>query len=90
MTDREMLLAAICANPDEDTPRLAFADWLQEQGGKENILRADYIRGAIRLAREELFSPAWQKAKKEWDKVNGPSAAGPALGCTPERPGGCI
>ena len=70
MTDREMLLAAICANPDEDTPRLAFADWLQEQGGKENILRADYIRGAIRLAREELFSPAWQKAKKEWDKVN--------------------
>jgi uncharacterized protein (TIGR02996 family) len=70
MTDREMLLAAICANPDEDTPRLAFADWLQEQGGKDNILRADYIRRAIRLAREELFSPAWKVAEKAWDKVN--------------------
>jgi uncharacterized protein (TIGR02996 family) len=69
MTDREMLLAAICANPDEDTPRLAFADWLQEQGGKENTFRADYIRAAIRLAREELWSPAWQKAEKAWDKL---------------------
>lgn len=31
MTDDKALLAAILANPEEDTPRLAMADWLDEQ-----------------------------------------------------------
>jgi len=70
MTDRDALYAAICANPDEDTPRLAFADYLQEQGGKENNFRADYIRAAIRLARAELFSLDWQDARKPWNKLH--------------------
>jgi uncharacterized protein (TIGR02996 family) len=30
MTDEEGLLRAICFSPDEDTPRLAYADWLDE------------------------------------------------------------
>ena len=30
MTDEAAFLAAIAAEPDEDTPRLAFADWLDE------------------------------------------------------------
>jgi uncharacterized protein (TIGR02996 family) len=30
VSDRDALLAAICANPDDDTPRLVFADWLDE------------------------------------------------------------
>lgn len=30
-TDEAALLRAICAVPDEDTPRLAYADWLDEQ-----------------------------------------------------------
>src|SRR5262245_48334748 len=59
MTDRDALYAAICAHPDEDTPRLAFADFLQEQGGKENTTRADYIRTAIRFAREETWTKTW-------------------------------
>jgi uncharacterized protein (TIGR02996 family) len=69
MTDRDALYAAICANPDEDTPRLAFADYLQEQGGKENTFRADYIRAAIRLARAELYSPDWKTAREPWEKL---------------------
>ena len=32
MSDRDALLTAILANPDEDTPRLVFADWLDEHG----------------------------------------------------------
>jgi len=32
MTDGDALLRAIIAQPDEDTPRLAYADWLDEQG----------------------------------------------------------
>ena len=29
---REALLAAVCADPDNDAPRLAFADWLDKNG----------------------------------------------------------
>ena len=47
MTDREALLAAICANPDDDTPRLAFADWLEENGEPE---RAEFVRLQCELA----------------------------------------
>lgn len=32
MTDGDRLLAAILAAPDEDTPRLMYADWLEENG----------------------------------------------------------
>src|SRR5947209_2048638 len=31
-TDRDALLADIRANPDDATPRLVFADWLEEHG----------------------------------------------------------
>ena len=48
MTDGEGLLAAILAEPEEDTPRLAFADWLDEQG---DATRAEFIRIQIELAR---------------------------------------
>jgi uncharacterized protein (TIGR02996 family) len=52
MTDEDALLKAICAEPDEDTPRLVFADWLDEQGGDVNSTWATFIRGQVRLARE--------------------------------------
>ena len=32
MTERDALLAAIHADPDDDTARLVYADWLQENG----------------------------------------------------------
>ena len=38
--EREAIIAAVAANPDDDTLRLAFADWLQE-GGEED--RAEFI-----------------------------------------------
>lgn len=44
MTDTEALLRAICAQPDEDTLKLAYADHLDELGGAERAARADYIR----------------------------------------------
>jgi uncharacterized protein (TIGR02996 family) len=37
-------MAAIIANPDEDTPRLALADWLQEHGDEHDQARAEFIR----------------------------------------------
>jgi uncharacterized protein (TIGR02996 family) len=49
MDERRALMAAIVANPDEDTPRLAFADWLDEHGDKHDRLRAEFIRLECRL-----------------------------------------
>src|SRR5262245_4046089 len=41
MSEREAFIEAIAAHPDEDTPRLVFADWLQENGEAD---RAEFIR----------------------------------------------
>jgi uncharacterized protein (TIGR02996 family) len=51
MSDGDALLSAILAEPDEDTPRLAFADWLDEYGGEAERVRAEFIRVQIDLAR---------------------------------------
>lgn len=48
LSDRDALLAAIRANPDEDTPRLVFADWLEESGDHH---RAEFVRVQCELAR---------------------------------------
>ena len=53
MSDHDALLAAICDQPDEDTPRLAFADWLDENDEPD---RAAFVRAQIELAR----TPAWE------------------------------
>ena len=34
MSDEHALLAAFAANLDEDTPRLAYADWLGEHAAE--------------------------------------------------------
>lgn len=64
----EALYAAICAEPDDDTPRLAFADFLEEEGGKENMARAEYIRAAVRIAREERWSIPWRELKQKTER----------------------
>ncbi len=49
MSDRDALHASICANPDDDTPRLVFADWLDENGESK---RAAFIRASIEEFRQ--------------------------------------
>src|SRR5579871_5981795 len=41
-------LSAILAAPDDDLPRLIYADWLDERGDAD---RAEFIRTQIELAR---------------------------------------
>jgi uncharacterized protein (TIGR02996 family) len=48
MTDADDFLAAIIARPDDDLPRLVFADFLEESGDTE---RAEFIRVQCELAR---------------------------------------
>lgn len=61
------LLDAIIAHPGDDTPRLIYADWLEDEGRGD---RAEFIRCMIRYPhaappeREELFRRArWAAAK---------------------------
>ena len=48
MNEWQALMFAVCENPDDDTPRLVLADWLEENGEPE---RAQFIRLQIQLAR---------------------------------------
>src|SRR4051794_31944198 len=48
MHDGKALLAAVCEQPGDDLPRLAYADWLEENGEAD---RAEFIRGQIELLR---------------------------------------
>ncbi len=48
MTPDEALLSAIRAEPDDDGPRLVYADWLEEHGEQP---RAEFIRVQCELAR---------------------------------------
>jgi uncharacterized protein (TIGR02996 family) len=53
-------LAEIAAHPDDDTPRLVFADWLEEQGDA----RAEFIRAQCQRARLAWTAPRW------WDLLD--------------------
>jgi uncharacterized protein (TIGR02996 family) len=50
MSDEDSLLTAIAAHPAEDTPRLMYADWLQESG---RPVRAEFIRVQVEIARKD-------------------------------------
>src|SRR5262245_14221810 len=52
MSDEKALLAAIWDQPHEDTPRLVYADWLDEQGDPAKAARAEFIRMQCELARD--------------------------------------
>lgn len=49
MEEKLALLRTIAANPDDDTPRLIYADWLDETGDETNRARAELIRLDIHI-----------------------------------------
>src|SRR4051794_21555711 len=54
MSDEAALLNAIIAHADEDTPRLALADWLDEHGNPD---RAAFIRAQCAYSRASATQP---------------------------------
>jgi uncharacterized protein (TIGR02996 family) len=56
MSEREALLASVLHAPDEDAPRLVFADWLDEHG---EAPRADFIRTQLEFHKLESYDPRW-------------------------------
>lgn len=63
MSDADALLDAIFADPDADTPRLVYADWLEEHGQPN-------CAGFIRLQVEAARHPPWSaEANRLWEGI---------------------
>lgn len=66
MTEWEALMRAVCEHPDDDTPRLVLADWLDENGEPE---RAKFIRAQCQLLRVPSRDPEWEVLHKRQDRL---------------------
>jgi uncharacterized protein (TIGR02996 family) len=67
MNEREALLRAVCENPDDDTPRLVFADWLQENGDEA---RAEFIRVQVEIPMCQPGARRLYLTRREHDLLN--------------------
>ena len=56
MSDHDALVQAILHAPDDDAPRLVYADWLDEHGDAD---RAEFIRVQSRMARLPFYDPTY-------------------------------
>jgi uncharacterized protein (TIGR02996 family) len=54
MTEIDSLFQMVIANPEDDLPRLVYADWIEENGQPE---RAAFIRSQIELSRCSPWEP---------------------------------
>jgi uncharacterized protein (TIGR02996 family) len=69
MSDEEAaLLRAICAEPDDDTPRLVYADWLEEQGEALAAAHAAFIRLSVAEARTPVMAKRASGRGEVWDR----------------------
>src|SRR4051794_25928099 len=50
MPDEAAFLDAIRRKPDDDTTRLVYADWLDEQGDTTSATESEYLRVECRLS----------------------------------------
>ena len=57
----ESFLAEIINNPDDDTPRLIYADWLEEQGDP----RSEFIRLQCEIASRPSYDPALSELREQ-------------------------
>ncbi|HTU18125.1 MAG TPA: TIGR02996 domain-containing protein [Gemmataceae bacterium] len=55
---------AIKENPDDDTPRLIFADWLQERGYGADAARGEYLRLCVLRRRLSPDDPSYSVLKR--------------------------
>src|SRR4051794_23536084 len=74
---RAALLAAVRDNPDDDTPRLVYADWLDENAESDaDHARAEFIRDQIALEHIPEYPPdaAAFRLRKELQRRSGVAA----------------
>ncbi|OAI49611.1 hypothetical protein AYO44_06300 [Planctomycetaceae bacterium SCGC AG-212-F19] len=64
MNDHEAFLQGILQHPDDDAPRLVYADWLDEHTDP----RGEFIRVQCELAKLPVDDPRWDELEqREWD-----------------------
>ena len=83
MTDNDALLQAILDDPDEDAPRLGYADWLEEHG---EPARAQFIRLQLARAALEDHDPRAQELQQRCREMT--AEPGTAQRWTPKLPRG--
>jgi uncharacterized protein (TIGR02996 family) len=77
MSTEKTFLQTICETPDDDAPRLVFADWLEDNGQSE---RAELIRTQCRRAKMDEWDDGYEdlaqreqelleKYGKKWGKA---------------------
>jgi uncharacterized protein (TIGR02996 family) len=71
VSDRLSLLRAILANPDDDVPRLVFADWLEEHGTTDaDAARVEFIRLGCNLKPGSRITPPEVRwLDKNWQRL---------------------
>src|SRR5262245_30974911 len=80
----DALYAAVCAAPDDDTPRLVLADWLDEHDDPD---RAAHIRAEVQLHRlrendphaSAAFSSAAALHEYDWSGSYDPTQVSPEV-----------
>lgn len=63
MTTEAALLAAVAASPDDDLPRLVYADFLEETGDAIHAARSHFIRAQIALETLRPRTREFRRAK---------------------------
>jgi uncharacterized protein (TIGR02996 family) len=64
MTDEAAFLNAILANPEDEAPRLVYADWLDERGDQAAAVKAAYLRDTALL-----MTPKGYRAQRRVEQV---------------------
>ncbi len=76
------LLRAAKEAPEDDTPRLVLADWLQEHGGPPDLARAEFVRvqcALARLPKGDSRRAALQRREQELREQHRAAWLGPLL-----------
>jgi uncharacterized protein (TIGR02996 family) len=66
MSEQSDLYRAVLANPEDDAPRLIYADWLDEHGQPE---RAEFIRVQCAMDRIPRETARWQSLDKRAEQI---------------------
>jgi uncharacterized protein (TIGR02996 family) len=61
MSDEQALLRAILMRPDDDAPKLIYADWLEERGDP----RGEFLRGVVNFRSERAVTPEQRRRHDE-------------------------
>ncbi|MBA4190559.1 MAG: hypothetical protein C0467_21440 [Planctomycetaceae bacterium] len=69
------LLAAVKADPGDDTVKLVLADWLQEQDDEADRARGEFVREAAKYDRLGIYHPdrsaSARRREALWEKYHG-------------------